>query len=185
MKVQAVELTLASTWKHIANISITDELLQWPADLFALTNVILDRSEAYRFGFSPPSGMLWPPSRLTDWAAEVEKAARQWIISLERDEGELPDFMMSQWSALYERVEMPLEDIASGKDWRICEALLTLHAIADEACAGLGIALDRSDGEGCVYRRGHELLATTGSLARIQPHFLRVLPKVRTPPKGT
>ena len=51
----------------------------------------------------------------------------------------------------------------------MCDALLTLHAIADEACAGLGIALDRSDGKGCLYRaRGRELLARTGSLARIQ-----------------
>ena len=49
----------------------------------------------------------------------------------------------------------------------MCEALLTLHAIADEACAGLGVALDKSDGKGCVYRaRGRELLARTGSLAR-------------------
>lgn len=62
----------------------------------------------------------------------------------------------------------------------MCEALLTLHAIADEACAGLGMALDRYDGKGCLYRaRGRELLARTGALARIQSHSLRVLPKVR------
>ena len=74
----------------------------------------------------------------------------------------------------------------SGKDWRMCEALLTLHAIADEACAGLGVALDRSDGKGCVYRaRGRELLARTGSLARIKSCFVRVLPKLRTPANGT
>jgi len=35
-----------------------------------------------------------------------------------------------------------------------------LHAIADEACAGLGIAVDSSAAEGCAYRaRGRELLA--------------------------
>ena len=66
-----------------------------------------------------------------------------------------------------------------------CEALLTLHAIADEACAGLGVALDHSGVEGCVYRaRGRESPARTGSLARIDTRFLRVLPKVRTPPTG-
>src|SRR5499427_729976 len=85
-----------------------------------------------------------------------------------------------------ERAETPLEDLAEGRDWRMCEALLTLHAIADEACAGLGMALDRSDGKGCLYRaRGRELLARTGSLARIQSDSLRVLPKVCTPPNGT
>ena len=72
-----------------------------------------------------------------------------------------------------------------GREWRVCEALLTLHAIADEACAGLFVALDRSDGEGCIYRaRGRELLARAGSLARIHSHFVRVLPKIRTPPTG-
>jgi hypothetical protein len=67
----------------------------------------------------------------------------------------------------------------------VCQALLTLHAIADEACAGLGVALDSSGAEGCVYRaRGRELLARTGSLARIDARLLRVLPKVITPPTG-
>jgi hypothetical protein len=68
----------------------------------------------------------------------------------------------------------------------MAEALLTLHAIADEACAGLGSAIDAPGGEGCLYRaRGRELLARSGSLARIPTHFLRVLPKVRTPGNTT
>src|SRR5271154_6846520 len=80
---------------------------------------------------------------------------------------------------------MPLEQLAKGRDRRMCEALLTLHAMADEACAGLGVALDTSDGFACVYRaRGREMLARTGSMARVDPRLLRVLPKVRTPPTG-
>src|SRR5262249_18186139 len=40
-------------------------------------------------------------------------------------------------------------------------------------------------GGACAYRaRGRELLARTGSLARVNPRVLRVLPKVRTPPTG-
>lgn len=68
----------------------------------------------------------------------------------------------------------------------MCEALLTLHTIADEACAGLFVALDRSDGQGCLCRaRGRELLARTGSLSRfLRTQMLRVLPKVTTPPNG-
>jgi hypothetical protein len=81
---------------------------------------------------------------------------------------------------------IPLERLRDAGEWRMCEALLTLHAIADEACAGLGVALDAADGEGLLYRaRGRELLARTGSLARMPAHFLRVLPKLRTPPDGT
>jgi hypothetical protein len=97
----------------------------------------------------------------------------------------MPDPLQEEWSAFRERVGVPLEQLATGHDRRICEALLTLHAIADEACAGLGIALDSCDGDASIYRaRGRELLARTGSLARVNPRFMRVLPKVCTPPTG-
>ena len=46
--------TLASTWSAISGGAFTDELLTWPPDVFALTNVLLDRSEAFRFVLSPP-----------------------------------------------------------------------------------------------------------------------------------
>lgn len=55
----AEEPTPASTWLAIAGSPISDDLLEWPADLFALTDVILGRSEAYRFVFSAPSGLEW------------------------------------------------------------------------------------------------------------------------------
>ena len=180
------EPTLASTWHAVAGSPITDEFLEWPADLFALTNVIIERSEVYRFVLSPPSGVEWPPSRFPNWSDAVEEAGRQWSVWVEDRQGALPDLLAEEWSILRERAGLPLEHLAKGCDWPMCEALLTLHAIADEACAGLGIALDRSDGRGCVYHaRGRELLARTGSLARIQSNFLRVLPKVSTPLNGT
>jgi hypothetical protein len=180
------EPTLASTWHAVAGSPITDELLEWPADLFALTNVILERSEVYRFVLSPQSGVEWPPTRFPSWSDAVEEAGRQWSRWVEDRKSAFPDLLAEEWSAFRERAGMLLEHLAEGHDWRMCEALLTLHAIADEGCAGLGLARDRSDGKGCTYRaRGRELLARTGSLARIQSHFVRVLPKVRTPPNGT
>lgn len=183
---QKVGPTLASTWHELAGTPFTDELLEWPADLFALTNVILKRTEAYRFVLSPPCTREWPPRRFPNWSDAVEKAGRQWSVWVEDRKSPFPDVLLEEWSVFHERGETPLEDLAKGLDWRLCEASLTLHAIADEACAGLGIPLDRSDGEGCLYRaRGRELLARTGSLARIPAHSLRVLPKVRTPPNGT
>jgi hypothetical protein len=66
--------TPASTWQAVAGTPITDSLLDWPADLFALTNVILERSEAYPFVLSPPSGMEWPPRRLPGCSDAVEEA---------------------------------------------------------------------------------------------------------------
>lgn len=183
---RADEPTLESIWHAVAGSPITAKYLEWPADLFALTDVLLERSEAYRFVLSPPNKQEWPPRRFACWSDAVEEAGRRWSMWVEDRATPFPELLMEEWSVFCERAGMTLEHLAEGHDWRMFEALLTLHAIADEACAGLGMALDRSDGKGCLYRaRGRELLAKTGSLARIQPHFLRVLPKVRTPPNGT
>jgi hypothetical protein len=91
-----------------------------------------------------------------------------------------------EWKVFRDADGTPLEQLTEARDWRLCEALLTLHAIADEACAGLGVALTASDGNASVYRaRARELLARTGTLARIPTHLVRVLPKVRTSPSGS
>ena len=179
------EPTLASTWQGVAGSPVEDELLEWPPDVFALTDVILERAEAYRFVLSPPDGVLWPPGGDAGWSDAVGQAARQWSAWAEDRDDAVPELVAEEWGVVRDWAEIPLEQLADGRGWRVCEALLTLHAIADEASAGLFVALDRSDGEGCIYRaRGRELLARTGSLARMHSHFVRVLPKVRTPPTG-
>jgi hypothetical protein len=177
------EPTLASTWHAASGGAVTDELLDWPPDVFALTNVILARSEAFRFALSPIQG--WPPEGHPSWGSKVERAGLRWGAWVEDRRGSLPELLGQDWATLRDRVELPLEDLAQGLDPTLCVALLTLHAIADEACAGLGVALDTFDAVASVYRaRGRELLARTGSMARIDPRLLRVLPKVRTPPTG-
>jgi hypothetical protein len=59
----AEEPTPASTRHAFAGSPCTDELLERPADLCARTNVIRKRTEAYRFVWSPPYRMAWPPRR--------------------------------------------------------------------------------------------------------------------------
>ena len=178
--------TLASTWLAVSGRPLDGQFLEWPADMFAVTNVILERSEAYRFALSPNAGLTWPPRRFLDWPGAVAEAGQQWSTWLEAQQGHVPHLLAEEWSALRERAMTPLEHLADGLAPRVCEALLTLHAMADEACAGLGIPLDHSDGKGCLYRaRGRELLARTGSLSRIPTHLLRVLPKVSTAINGT
>lgn len=180
------EPVLASVWQAVASSAIGDELLEWPPDLFALTEVILQRSEAYRFALSPPAGSNWPPAEVPDWPDAVIGAARQWCAWVENRNGGIPRLLAQEWGIVRARAEIPLSQLAEARDWRVCEALLTLHAIADEACAGLGIARDASSADGCVYRaRARELLARTGSLARVPAHLIRVLPKVHTPPNGS
>jgi hypothetical protein len=178
--------TPASTWLAASGRPIADDLLEWPPDLFALTEVILERSQAYRFLLSKPGGLEWPPRRVPHWSRVVEEESRQWSAWIVHQDGGLPALLADEWRVLRERAAMPLEDLAEGRDRRMCEALLAIHAIADEACAGVGVALGPSDGRSCVYHgRGRELLARTGSLARVHPQLLRVLPKVRTSPNGT
>ena len=63
------EPTLASTWHAASSAAITDELLDWPPDVFALANVILARSEAFRFALSTIGE--WPPEGYPDWGRMV------------------------------------------------------------------------------------------------------------------
>jgi hypothetical protein len=180
------EPTLASAWQAVTGRTIGDELLEWPPDLLALTEVILERSEAYRFALSPPAGAHWPPASFPEWPDAVADAARQWSAWAETRQLAIPGLLAQEWKALRARAEAPLSDLTDAKDWRLCEALLTLHAIADEACAGLGVALYTAGADGVRYRaRARELLARTGSLARIPARLIRVLPKVGTPGSGS
>src|SRR6478672_11556391 len=180
---RSTEPTLASEWHAASGGAVADDLLDWPPDLFALTNVILTRSEAFRFALSPIQE--WPPEGYPDWGRMVVEGGLRWSAWAEHRCGAPPELVGEEWAALKDRVDLALEDLAEGLDWRLCVALLTLHAMADEACAGLGVALDTSDADACVYRaRGREMLVRTGSMARVDPRLLRVLPKVRTPPTG-
>src|SRR5262249_8316733 len=69
------EPTLASTWYAASGAPISDRLLEWPPDVFALTNVVLARAEAFRYALTVAD---WPPRRLADWAQAVEDAGRRW-----------------------------------------------------------------------------------------------------------
>ena len=180
------EPTLESVWQAAAGTTVGDELLDWPPDVFALTEVILQRSESYRFALSPPAGSTWPPVSFPDWPDAVTDAARRWSAWAENRSEPIPRLLAQEWTVLRARAGSPLTNLMQARDWPLCQALLTLHAIADEACAGLGFARDASRADGLLYRaRSRELLARTGSLARIPAHLIRVLPKVRTPPTGS
>ena len=129
------ELTPACVWETVAGGTIGDELLEWPPDVFALTDVILTRSEAHRFALSPPPGSSWPPDGMSDWAGAVADAGRRWSAWVEDSSGTIPDLIAAEWDILPESAHLPLERLTDASDWRACVALLTLHAIADEACA--------------------------------------------------
>src|SRR5215510_4971868 len=173
-------LTVGSLWNAIAGRQLGDELLEWAPDLFAFTDVLLDRSEAYRFAVSPPDGASWPPSEMPDWDRAIADASAGWCAWVEDDRTDLPRLVAEEWAVVCERAATTLDELATGRAWRICQALLTLHAIADEACAGTGVAVADVPREGHRFRaRARELLARTGTLSRIGRQRLRVLPRVR------
>jgi len=87
-------------------------------------------------------------------------AGRRWGSWAEDRHGPIPDLLPREWKILRDAIDGPLTELSQAHDWRLCSALLTLHAMADEACAGLGVALDASHGGGVRYRvHGRELLA--------------------------
>ena len=86
-------LTPASVWQGVAGEPIHDGVLEWPPDLFALTDVILERAEAYRFALSPPAGEDWPPRLGVRWCLGVAEAARRWSAWAEDGAGSFPELV--------------------------------------------------------------------------------------------
>src|SRR5215472_16809270 len=110
------EPTLASAWQAVTRTAIGDELLEWPPDLLALTEVILERSEAYRFALSPPADVQWPPASLPQWPDAVTDAARQWSARAENDDVTIPGLLAQEWKALRARAEAPLSVLTEARD---------------------------------------------------------------------
>lgn len=166
-----------------------DEVAEWPPDVFCLCNLVLDQTEGYRFAVAPPPGRQWPP--LPDWNERVAAAAREWRdacgstptgTAQPAGPDALPDLLRRHWAVLTGARDTPLEEVASGRAWEVCEALLTLHALADETCAGL--AAEPPEGQGGLERRAWSLLDRHGSLSRVPPARVRIVPKTNFAARG-
>jgi hypothetical protein len=106
---------------------------------------------------SPPAGLTWPPASFPDWPDAVAGAARRWSSWAEDPNEAIPGLLAQEWAVLRERAWSPLNDLTQARDWRLCQALPTLHAIADEACAGLGVAPDSSGADGLLREPGGDI----------------------------
>jgi hypothetical protein len=152
------------------------DLVRWPPDVFALANLVLDHTEAYRFVVAPPPGRRWPP--FEEWEAQVKREARQWKESVE----EPPPLVRACWDTVTRCRDVPLVDVRSGTAWELSAALLTLHALADEAC--VDVTSERRLFGDRFEARGWRLLQGRGSLSRLSPGRVRILPKTNFPPRG-
>jgi len=171
-------------WAWLSAGSVSDACLGWAPDVAALTSVLLERSHAFRFAVSPPEGASWPPAGDLPYAARVAAAAAEWRTAMDDDSGQAPAEVQRYWRLLMSDLDTPLADIAEGRPWGLCEAALALHAIADEASAGCAGGGPRQ-GPGLAFRaRAGELLARTGSIARLPTDRVAQLPKSRTTSVG-
>jgi hypothetical protein len=82
-----------------------------------------------------------------------------------------------------EHLDVPLSVLRRGELHPVSEALLTLHAMADEACRGLAWPRAGS-AEGPFERDAWDLLARHGSLSTLDPARVRILPKTNSAARG-
>ena len=173
--------TLAAYFFAFGPAPAWHELPTWPPDVFALTNLVLDHTQGYRFVVAPPSAGRWPP--MSNWNEQVAAAASAWRASADESHAPLPELVERNWRIVSQARDLPLAQIQSGEAWEVCEALLTLHAIADESCAWLSAPAKPGPCPDCESR-AWELLDSTGSLSRMSPARIRVVPKGRFTSRG-
>lgn len=172
--------TIGSVWQTIGAPVPWEELLAWPPDVFALTDLLLVQADAYRFVASPPAGNTWPPH--DRWIGSVRTAGREWSKAARLGTAPGPAVILDRWETLSKAREVPLHLLSRGNPWNVCEAIITLHALADEACSSLG-AFDGDDGS-AFAERAWAMLERDGSLSRCPPSQVRVLPKTHVPVGG-
>ena len=132
----------------------------------------------------PPGAEAWPPAaRLAPgerWETAARRRGADWAVWVGKGAaGEAPDSIERLCADLKAAGDAPIATLDDEGSWAVLTALLALHAAADEASAGAGILTNTP-----LRRRAAELLATTGSLARVPLDRAQVLPKLRAPDSG-
>jgi hypothetical protein len=160
----------------------------WPPDLFAITSLILRESGAYRLAASPPRRCKLPTNR--DWKDRIAQNAEQWRKWLvTRSRRLYPERLNALKKGFLEALSLSLASLSSPDPvpkthWESFCVLLELHALADQACEGLGIPSATPGVYRDYFYEANTLLSDTGSLSRFHSSRIRVLPKLRTPQVG-
>lgn len=165
--------------------------VRWPPDVFALTSVLLAESGAYRLAASPPHDAFEPCADREGWLRRVGDACGEWRAWIAASfHPRMPTRLSDIGDAMHAALDSPARALAKDKETHaVCSHLLTLHAMADEACHTLGVP-DRAkitpEEEPLAAMRLHaELtLAARGTLSFLATDRIRVLPKLRTPQVG-
>ena len=166
----------------------------WPPDVFALTSAVFERTGCYRHVVS--DGFV----RSAEWQRDAEAAGNQWWKSVnERLAGRAASPSEVEGAAEPELVRELRTELAQSADKitmeqlrvlgdpdaeKLTSVLLKLHAIADEACTGLGLPGNTPSRSALAHCLANLLLVAKGSLSSLPEPSGVVLPKMRTPQKG-
>lgn len=153
----------------------------WPPDVFAMTNLVLDHTEAYRFVVAPEAGQRWPPR--ASWNVLVDSAAEAWRLTARSPGRPIPDLVRQQWEIVFGGRHIPLRDLREGGEPELRAAILTLHAMADQACRNIRDPRPSESNE-TFEHRAWKLLAHNGSLSRFSAARIRIVPKGHLPGRG-
>jgi hypothetical protein len=165
-----------------------DTIPCWPPDVFATTALLLKRSGSYIELVN-----LWPPKSFTisTWTAHIESVGKDWRNSVVTASSPPPS-IGHWWTLVLDAAAsgVPISAIARSRD--LFEAIVSLTAAADEACAGIGI-IDPSRPKDKLYLRAREYLdanpASESGIGStlchlVDPTVVSVLPKMHTPLSG-
>jgi len=177
-------LTVRQLSESLIGGPVTDHILWWAPDVAALTTVLLERSHAFRFVVSPPENGSWPPQFEgydDSFAVLVSRTATRWCSAMGgSDLDRPPELVLALWARFMTNLDTPLAEMAAGRSWELCEAVLALHAIADESSAGCTGTYPRSAPGAVHIARAREMLTRTGSMARFPADRVAHTPKTRT-----
>lgn len=188
-------------------VGARDDPPRWPPDLFALVAFLFQQSGAYsRVIDDDWPGPTWPVH--DDWKKAVVEAADEWRNAIRKEKASelawtppgqtsVPQLVKTLWASVTpELARSPTTLCDPQSDRALCDALVTLLAIADEAAHGAGIDRSREAAFGIGDVREIEAVfdmkATSASVnplgstlcsRLVQPGF-RVLPKMHTPQTG-
>lgn len=170
------------------------DFLRWPPDVFAVAAAILYQSGAYVHVVKK-----WPPEKngvrdSAQWIARIREIADEWRKAASSGATCDPPAAVSEWWNLL-KAHAGQEVVKCGSLTVVCDTLLQLLAVADEASRGAGFVSFKDSVDPFLAMTDEHLLMSLPSRATetplpstlckfIHPSRLVVLPKARTPQSG-
>lgn len=123
----------------------------WPPDLFALSLALLKRTGAYNRVLQD-----WPPDRdnedtLENRTSRIRRLGGKWREAIRLHQEEQFDSLTKDWEALCRSFDLSLSALARNRV--LCDAVLRLMAVADEASEGVGAPEDIEEDDFFCGRR--------------------------------